>query len=174
MVRFTRPRVVVLATAGCLALAGAAYAYFSATGSGTGTATVGTQDRSHPARHVRVHGVSGDVERGELHRRQRVLGQRAGRHHPARAGQGLRRTSSTWTGSACSNSGTEATTCESVETGASDTTTANFWMADVVANQTVPTGSGQAITASGTLKMNNLASNQDACKNANLVLNLTS
>ncbi|MFL5824136.1 MAG: hypothetical protein ACJ764_11925, partial [Solirubrobacteraceae bacterium] len=66
------------------------------------------------------------------------------------------------------------TTCESVETGSSDGNTANFWMADVVSNQDVASGNGQSVTATGSLKMNDLSSNQDACKNANLLLNFTS
>ena len=47
-------------------------------------------------------------------------------------------------------------------------------MPDVIANQDFGSGSGQSVTATGTLSMNNLNSNQDACKNANLLLNLTS
>ena len=80
----------------------------------------------------------------------------------------------TWNGTACSNGGIEITSCESVETGASDTNTANFWMPDVVSNQDLPTGNGQAITASGTLTMNDLNSSQNTCKNTNLTLNSTS
>ena len=38
---------------------------------------------------------------------------------------------SSWNGTSCSSGGTEQTTCESVETGASDTNAANFWMAPV-------------------------------------------
>ena len=34
--------------------------------------------------------------------------------------------------------------------------------------------SGQSVTATGTLKMNDLSSSQDSCKNANLTLNFTS
>jgi len=66
------------------------------------------------------------------------------------------------------------TSCESAETGSSDTNTANFWMADVTSDQDLASGSGQSVTATGTLKMNDLSSNQNACQNANLVLNLTS
>ena len=174
MIRFTRRRVVVIATVGCLALAGGAYAYFSASGSGTGTATVGTSTA------LTLHGTSASTLYPGVSSSVSFTvdntssgNEQVGTIHLAsiKACVGA---SSTWTGSACSNSGTEATTCESVETGASDTNTANFWMADVVANQTFGNGSGQAVTATGTLKMNNLSSSQDACKNANLLLNLTS
>jgi hypothetical protein len=47
-------------------------------------------------------------------------------------------------------------------------------MPDVVANQDVASGNGQAITATGTLTMNDLNSSQNTCKNANLTLNFTS
>ena len=174
MIRFTRRRVVLLATAGCLALAGAAYAYFSATGSGTGTATVGTSTA------LTLHGTTG----GTLYPGTSTTvsftvdntssgSEQVGTIHLASV-KACVGAGSTWTGSACSNSGTEATTCESVETGASDTNTADFWMADVAANQSFPNGSAQPVTATGSLKMNNLSSSQDACKNANLLLNLTS
>lgn len=174
MIRFIPRRVIVLATVGCLALAGAAYAYFSTTGSGTGTATVGTgtvltlhgttAGTLYPGTSTSVSFTVDNSSSGS---------QQVGTIHLAsvKACVGV---GSAWTGSACSNSGTEATTCESVETGASDTNTANFWMADVVANQTFGNGAGQAVTAPGSLKMNNLSSSQDACKNANLLLNLTS
>lgn len=81
---------------------------------------------------------------------------------------------SSWNGTACSNNGTRQTSCESVETGTADTDTANFWMPDVLANEDFPNGSGQRAAASGTLKMNDLSSNQDACQRANLTLDFTS
>jgi len=46
-------------------------------------------------------------------------------------------------------------------------------MPDVVQNQNLPTGNGQAVTTPGVLKMNDLASAQDSCKNAFLNLNFT-
>ena len=45
---------------------------------------------------------------------------------------------------------------------------------EVAANQQVASGSGQSITATGTLTMNNLGSSQNTCQNANLTLNFTS
>jgi hypothetical protein len=80
----------------------------------------------------------------------------------------------TWNGAACTNSGVEITTCETVETGGSTTNTANFWMPDVVANQDVPTGNGQTITATGTITMNDLNASQNTCKSASLTVNFTS
>jgi hypothetical protein len=77
-------------------------------------------------------------------------------------------------GGACP-AGHEITSCESINDGASSNAgTANFYMADIVANQDFPKGNDQTVTAAGTLTMNNLASNQDSCKNANLLLNFTS
>ena len=71
-------------------------------------------------------------------------------------------------------SGHEVTTCESAETGTSDTTTSNFWMADVVSNQDLASGNGQSVSATGTLKMNDVSTSQDSCKSVNLLLNFTS
>lgn len=156
-----------------LVFAAGAIAYFTASGSGTGTAAVGTSTQ------LTIHGTSGTtlypgvsssvsftVDNSSSGHQQ--LGTIHLASVKACVGSG-----SSWNGSSCSNSGTEATTCESVETGSSDTTTANFWMPDVVANQTFGNGSGQSVTATGTLTMNNLSSSQDACKNANLTLNFT-
>src|SRR5207249_11991261 len=68
----------------------------------------------------------------------------------------------------CSNSGTEQTSCESVDPGnASDANASNFYLADVTENQDLTGGaSGVSATNGGTLKMNNLSSSQDSCKNA--------
>ncbi len=165
---------VTAAAVGTVVVAGAAYAYFSATGSGTGTGSVGTSTA------LTIHGTvastlypgvsstvsftadnpsSGHQQIGTIHLASIKACSGAG---------------SSWNGTACSNSGTEVTTCESVETGASDTNTANFWMPDVVSSQDLASGSGQTVTATGSLKMNDLATSQDSCKNANLTLNFTS
>jgi hypothetical protein len=145
-------------------------AYFTSGGSGTGTATVGTSSTftihgtttstlypgtSTPVNFTVDNPSSGHQLLGTIHLSSIVACNTA------------------FVSGACP-SGHEITSCESAETGSSDTTTANFWMPDVVANQDFPPGNGQAVTASGTLTMNNLSSNQDACKNANLLLNFTS
>jgi hypothetical protein len=176
MSRIIRRKKVVagLGLLAVLAMAGAAVAYFSASGSGTGSATVGTSSA------LTLHGTSAStVYPGSSSTISFTVDNPSSSHQllgtihlasvKACVGSG-----SSWNGTSCSNSGTEATTCESVETGASDTTTANFWMADVVANEDFGSGSGQTVTGTGTLKMNDLSSSQDACKNANLTLNLTS
>ena len=46
-------------------------------------------------------------------------------------------------------------------------------MPDVVSGQEIATGNGQTVTATGTLTMNDLSTNQDSCKSANLLLNFT-
>ncbi len=158
------------ATVLTLVIGGAAVAYFDASGSGTGTASVGTSSA------LTIHGSasgtllpgvstavtftadnpsSGKQQIGTIHLGSIVA------------------CNTTFSGGTCPG-GHEVTPCESVETGASDTNTANFWMADVVSNQDLASGSGQSVSAGGTLKMNDLSTSQDACKSANLLLNFTS
>ena len=74
----------------------------------------------------------------------------------------------------CSNSGTEQTTCESVDAGnAADANASNFYMADVTENQDLAgNATGVSATNGGTLKLNNLSASQDSCKNASLYLQL--
>ena len=174
MPRFTRKRLAVMSTVGVLVAAGAAFAYFSATGSGTGAATVGTSSA------LTLHGTSASTLYPGV---SSTITFTADNPSPGKEQVGTIHlasvkacvgASSSWTGSACSNGGTEATTCESTETGSSDGNTANFWMADVVSNQDFGNGNGQTVTVTGNLKMNDLSSSQDACKNANLTLNFTS
>ena len=155
------------------ALAGGEVSYFTATGSGTGSATVGASSA------LTIHGTSASTlypgtsstvsftvdNPSPGHQQVGTIHLATVKACPA---------GDSWTGSACSNSGTEITTCESVETGSSDTNTANFWMPDVVANQQVNSGNGQTVTATGTLTMNNLSASQNSCQNANLTLNFTS
>ena len=144
--RFTKKRSLALSGLLLLLLASGAVAYFTASGSGTGTATVGTSSG------LTIHGSSGSTL------------------YPG--------TTSTisFTVDNPSSGRQQLGTIHlaSVETGASDGTTANFWMADVVSGQDVGNGNLQSVTATGTLKMNDLNSNQDACENANLTLNFTS
>ena len=171
--RFNNKRTVALSALLLLLVTAGAVAYFSTNGSGTGTATVGTSST------LTIHGssastlypgtsstVSFTIDNASSGNQQ--LGTVHLASVKACVGAG-----SSWNGSSCTNSGVEATTCESVETGASDTNTANFWMADVVSNEDFGNGNGQAVTATGTLKMNDLSSSQDSCKNANLTLNFT-
>ncbi len=176
MLSFMKRRKVLagISVLGVLALAGAAIAYFTASGSGTASATVGTSTA------MTIHGSSastlypgGSSTMTFTVDNPSSGSQQLGTIHLASV-KACTGTGSSWNGSSCSNSGTEQTTCESVETGNSDQNTANFWMADVAANQDISPGNGQPVTATGTLKMNDLSGSQDACKNANLTLNFTS
>jgi hypothetical protein len=153
-----------------LALGGAAVAYFNASGSGTAPATVGTSAA------LTIHGsTSGSLYPGVSTTVTFTADnpssghQKIGTIHLA----SIVACDQAFSGGTCA-SGHEITTCESLETGATDGSTANFWMADVVSNQDLAPGSGQSVTATGTLKMNDLSTNQDSCKNANLLLNFTS
>ena len=167
---FTRRRTVIAVSVGALVLAGAAFAYFTTTGSGTGTASVGTSSALtihgtttgslYPGTSTTVSFTADNPSSGK---------QQIGTIHLA----SIVACNTAFVAGACP-SGHEITTCESVETGASDTTTSNFWMPDVVSNQDLASGSGQTVTATGTLTMNDLASSQDSCKSVNLLLNFTS
>lgn len=168
-----KSRSVIVGTCASLAIAGAAVAYFTSTGAGTGNATVGTSAA------LVIHGtIATTVYPGTSSSVTFTVDnsspghQKLGTVHVASikacpAGD-------TWNGSACTNAGTEITTCETVETGTTDGNTANFWMPDVVSNQDIPTGNGTAVTQTGTFTMNDLSSSQDTCKNANLTVNFTS
>ena len=167
-----RGRVAVGVVAS-LALAGGAYAYFTASGSGTGSATVGA------ASALAIHGTSASALYPGT---SSTVSFTVDNTSPGHEQVGTIRLASvkacpagdTWSAGACSNGGTEIASCESVETGPTDGNTANFWMPDVVADQQVASGNGQAVTATGTLTMNNLSSSQDSCQSANLTLNFTS
>jgi hypothetical protein len=155
---------------GALVLAAVAYAYFTTNGSGTGTASVGTSSSLtihgstagalYPGTSTTVTFTADNPSSGK---------QQIGTIHLA----SIVACSTAFSGGACPN-GNEVTSCESVETGSSDTNSANFWMPDVMANQDLASGSGQSVTATGSLKMNDLTSNQNACKSVNLLLNFTS
>jgi hypothetical protein len=178
----TKKRIALLVALVVAAVAAiGAYAYFTANGSGSGTATVGTSSA------VTLHGsttgtlypgttvsVSFTVDNPSTGHQQLGTIYLAG----VKACTGA---SSTWdptlnSGSGgCSNSGTQQTTCESVDPGnTSDANSSNFYMADVTENQDIAGSSnGVAATNGGTLKMNNLSSSQDSCKNASLYLQLS-
>jgi hypothetical protein len=153
-----------------LALGGAAVAYFTASGSGTGTASVGTSSA------LTLHGsTSGSLYPGTSSTVSFTADNPSSGHQDVGTIHlaSIVACDQTFSGGTCA-SGHEITTCESVETGASDTNTSNFWMADVVSNQDVASGNGQSLSATGTLKLNDLSTSQDSCKNANLLLNFTS
>jgi hypothetical protein len=77
---------------------------------------------------------------------------------------------SAWNGTACAPVATEITTCESVDPGnVANANASNFYMADVSVNTEFATGP-HAVVPLGTLKMNDLSTSQDTCKNAALYL----
>ena len=155
---------------GALILAAVAYAYFTASGSGTGTGSVGTSSA------LTIHGTAGSTLYPGTSSTVTFTAdnpssgsQQIGTIHLA----SVVACSAAFSGGVCPN-GDEVTSCESVETGSSDGNTANFWMPDVVANQDLAPGNGDSVTATGSLKMNDLTSSQNACKSVNLLLNFTS
>jgi hypothetical protein len=178
---FPKRRIAVLAVL-LVALIAAigGWAYFTANGSGSATATVGTSSN------LTLHGatigtlypgttvsISFTVDNPSTGHQQLGTIYLAG----VKACTGA---SSSWDPSlnggsgGCSNSGTEQTGCESVDPGnAGDANASNFYLADVTENQDIAgSSSGVSATNGGTLKMNNLSSAQDSCKNANLYLQL--
>ena len=177
----TKRRIAVLAALLVAAVAAVGgWAYFSANGSGSATATVGTSSN------LTLHGST----TGTLYPGSTVSisftadnpgggSERLGTIYLAGV-KACTGASSSWDPSlnsgagGCSNSGTEQTTCESVDPGnASDANASNFYLADVSENQDLAgNASGVSATNSGTLKMNNLSSSQDSCKNANVYLQL--
>jgi hypothetical protein len=176
-----KKRIALLAALLIAAVAAiAAYAYFTANGSGSATATVGTSAT------VTLHGTtSGTLYPGSTVSASFTVDNPSTGHQllgtiylaGVKACTGA---SSSWDPSlnsgagGCSNSGTEQTTCESVDAGnTSDANASNFYMADVVENQDLAgSSSGVSVTNGGTLKLNNLNSSQDSCKNASLYLQL--
>lgn len=177
----TKRRITVLAMLLVAAAAAVgAWAYFTANGSGSGSATVGTSSTLtlhgsttgtlYPSTTVpisfTVDNPGSGVERlGTIYL--------AGVKACSGAGSSWDPSLNSGAGG-CSNGGTEQAGCESVDPGnAADANASNFYMADVAENQDFAGGaSGASATNGGTLKMNNLSSSQDSCKNANLYLQL--
>jgi len=170
--------LVVLAIAAIAAIGG--WAYFTANGSGSATATVGTSSN------LTLHGsTAGTLYPGSTVSISFTVDnpgggtERLGTIYLAGV-KACTGASSFWDPSlnggagGCSNSGTEQTGCESVDPGnAADANASNFYMADVAENQDLAgNASGVSATNGGTVKMNNLSSSQDSCKNANLYLQL--
>jgi hypothetical protein len=137
-----------------LAVAGVAAAYFTSLGSGTGTATVGSSSN------VTLHGtVAGSLYPGTSSTVSFTV------DNPS---PGSELVNKIHLGSITPDAGHSG--CSTVITGGNP----DFTMADVTANQSFPSGNGQAVTATGTLNMRETGVNQDACQGATLTLNLTS
>jgi hypothetical protein len=170
--RARRRRALLIVTLTTLVLAGGAYAYFTSAGSGTGTGTVGASSALtvtgtsastlYPGTSSTVNFTVSNPSTGHQKLGSITLS----------AVHACTGASSTWTGAACSNSGTEQTTCESFDTSASSTLD-NFSLPVVASNTDFGPGNNQTVTQTGTLAMNNLSSSQNACQNANLTLSFT-
>jgi hypothetical protein len=145
---FRRKWLVALSVVGVLAVAGAAIAYFTSSGSGTGTASVGS---SSP---VTIHGTAGTTLYPGTNSSVSFTVD-----NPS---SGTEHVGTIHLGSVTTDAG--HSTCD----------TTAFTMPDVNANQTFPNGSGQSVTATGTLTMADTGVSQDGCQGAPLTLHLTS
>jgi len=174
-----RSAVLVALLIAAIAAIGA-WAYFTANGSGSATATAGTSTN------LALHGsTTGTLYPGSTVSISFTVDnpgggtERLGAIYLAGV-KACTGAGSSWDPSlnsgagGCSSSGTEQTTCESVDPGnAADANASNFYMADVAQNQDLTGGAtGVSATNSGTLKLNNLSSSQDSCKSASLYLQL--
>jgi hypothetical protein len=155
MPRLTKKKVLAaLATIGVLVLAGGAYAYFTGAGSGTATATVGTS--------------SAVVLKGTV----------AGALYPG-ASQTVTFTVDN-PSSGSQRVGTISLTKVQADAGHSSCLTTitgekpDFTMAPVAVNASYGSGNGQAVTPTGSLKMNDTGISQDGCQGATLTLTLAS
>lgn len=137
-----------------LAVAGMAVAYFTSLGSGTGTAAVGSSSN------VTLHGaVASALAPGASSTVTFTVDN---------SSSGAELVKAIHLASIAPDAGHSS--CSAVITGGNP----DFTLPDVVANQSISPGNGQAVTATGTLTMRDTGVSQDACQGATLTLNLTS
>jgi hypothetical protein len=137
-----------------VAVAGAAFAYFTTTGTGTGTAAVGSSSA------LTLHAtVTGSLYPGTSSPVTFTV------DNPSSGKQRVGTISLLSITPDASHS-----ECSTVTTGGNP----DFTMAAVTANQTFGNGNGQAVTATGTLAMNETGVSQDKCQGATLTLNVKS
>ncbi len=150
----TQKRIfVALGCAIAVAAAGIALAYFTSSGSGTGSASVGSSSA------VTLHAsIGGNLYPGSSSPVSFTL------DNPS---EGVQRVGTVSLSSISVDSGHSS--CSTVLGGGNP----DFTMAAVPVNQVFPPGSGQSVSATGTLAMNETGVNQDACQGATLTLNLT-
>jgi hypothetical protein len=149
----TRKRALTALTGvAAMAAAGLALAYFTSSGSGTGSAGVGSSSA------VTLNAtITGDLYPGSSSPVAFTV------DNPS---DGVQRV------------GTVSLASISVDSGHSSCSTAisggnpDFTMAAVPVNQVFPPGSGQSVSATGTLAMNETGTNQDGCQGATLTLHL--
>lgn len=150
----TKKRALIAAACVCaLAVAGAAFAYFTTSGSGTGTATVGSSSA------VTIHAtISSTLYPGSSSPVSFTI------DNPSSGSQRV----GTITLASISVDGAHSGCSTALGGGNPD-----FTMAAVTVNQVIPSGSGQSVTPTGTLTMNDTGVSQDACQGATLTLHLT-
>jgi hypothetical protein len=151
----TKRRAIFGLTAALLVVvAGGAYAYFTSTGSGTATATVGSGSA------VVLKGtVAGSLYPGASQTVTFTV------DNPSSATQRVGTISLTKVQADAGHS-----TCSTVINGEKP----DFTMAAVPVNATFGPGNGQAVTPTGSLKMNDTGISQDGCQGATLTLTLAS
>jgi uncharacterized protein YaiE (UPF0345 family) len=148
-----RRALFALTTALLVVVASGAYAYFTSSGSGTGTAAVGSSSS------VTLHAtVTGSLYPGTSSPVSFTV------DNPS---SGKQRVGVITLASITPDS--QHAECSTVITGG----TPDFKMPAVTVNQTFGPGNGQAVTAGGTLTMNDTGVSQDKCQGATLTLNLT-
>jgi hypothetical protein len=146
--------LIPLSVVAVLAVVGVAVAYFTSQGSGTGTATVGSSSN------VTLHGtVATTLYPGSSSPVTFTV------DNPS---PGAELVNTIHLASITPDAGHAG--CSVAITGGNP----DFTMPDVVANQDIPSGNGHAVSAEGTIAMNDTNVNQNACQGATLTLNLTS
>jgi hypothetical protein len=146
MRKFSRKALVAGGLVATLALGGIAYAYFTTSGAGEGSATVGDSSA------LVLYGTAAEAV------------------YPGTSSD----VSFTVDNSSSGHQLLDTIHLDSVTTDAVGCDTDDFTMDDVVAGEDFASGNGQTVAAHGTLEMANTAVSQDACKNADLVLHLSS
>jgi hypothetical protein len=146
--RFTKKRLLVLASITALAVAGIAYAFFSSTGTGDGSGSVANPTTTSA---ITVHGsTTGDLVPGGAQTVTFTADNSSG--SPLRLGT-IHLVSVTPDAS--------HTACTQALGG--------FAMSDVPVNADIPSGNTNSVTPTGSLTMGNTG-NQDDCKDADLTL----
>jgi hypothetical protein len=147
-----------------------AYAYWTTSGSGTGTATVGTDGDN-----LVLHGSVTDLmyPGGPGATVSFTVDNPSGFNQSVSEIQ-LVDVDAYPTALDRTNETNEIAGCGGPNSATSDFQMANVPVAPATDGDIAPNAVAQSLTATGTLFMNNLDSNQDACKDAFLTLNLTS
>jgi hypothetical protein len=150
-----RKRVLIpLSVVAVLAVVGVSVAYFTSQGSGTGTATVGNSSN------VTLHGtVTTTLYPGSSSPVTFTV------DNPS---PGAEVVHTIHLASITPDAG-HASCSVAIAGGNPD-----FTMPDVAADQDIPSGNGDPVTAQGTITMNDTNVSQDACQEATLTLHLTS